>query len=101
MDASPNTHRPLTKKQLQILDYLYQFRFLTTFHLATALGTPHKGKVGERLTLLMTQGYIGRHYEKSYHLSGRHATEPNGCMFIRYYNMHELKHIYIAILQKL
>lgn len=74
MDTEPPTHKPLNQKQLSVLELLYRFRFATTELLTQTLGTANKGKMNQRLKLLFDQEYIGRKYEKSYHLTGRHAS---------------------------
>ncbi len=74
MDTEPPIHKPLNQKQLSLLDTLYRFRFATTELLTQTLGTSNKGKMNQRLKLLLDQEYIGRRYEKTYHLTGRHAS---------------------------
>ena len=70
---TPN-HRPLNKKQLDILRLLYRFRFGTTALFTQALQTKSKIKMNERLKILLDQQYIGRHFEPEYHLLRKHAS---------------------------
>lgn len=71
----------LNSKQLSVLDTLYRFRFGTTDLIAKALDLKTKNKMNERLKVLLDQEYIGRHYEPSYRLLGKHASyflQPKG-----------------------
>lgn len=74
MTLQPLSHRPLNQTQLLILHHIYRFRFVATSHLAQYPVPTTKTKINRRLKLLLDQRYIGRNYEPSYHLSGRHAT---------------------------
>src|SRR5437868_3895445 len=67
-------HRPLNKKQLDILRLLYRFRFVTTNLLTQALQTKSKIKMNERLKILLDQEYIGRNFSPEYHLLRKHAS---------------------------
>ena len=74
MTSQAHHHRPLRQNQLLILRLLYRFRFATTELLTQQLGPTTKVKINRRLMLLVEQGYLGRRYDASYHLSGRHAS---------------------------
>lgn len=79
-------NKRLNTKQLSILDTLYRFRFGTTDLLAKALNVKTKNKMNERLKVLLDQEYIGRHYEPSYRLLGKHASYfllPKGIKALR------------------
>lgn len=67
-------HRPLNKKQLDVLRLFYRFRFVTTYLLTQALQTKSKIKMNERLKILLDQEYIGRNFEPEYHLLRKHAS---------------------------
>ena len=78
--------RALTKKQLEILDLLYRFRFATNQLLATSLNVKYAHKINERLKPLLEKQYIGRNFSPDYHLHGKPAIYflmPNGIKAIR------------------
>jgi len=74
MKSEPRYRRPLNAQQLHILHTLYRFRFTTTELLMQTEGVETKHKMNHRLKVLLDQDYIGRNYDPSYHLTGRHAT---------------------------
>ncbi len=66
-------HRPLSSEQLAVLHWLYKSRFSTSKQIAKhLLKSNHKG-IQNKLQILEEQGYIGKHYDKSYKLAGRAA----------------------------
>lgn len=89
MTLTSANNKRLNTKQLSILDTLYRFRFGTTDLLAKALGVKTKNKMNERLKVLLDQEYIGRHYESSYRLLGKHASYfllPKGIKVLRQFD---------------
>jgi DNA-binding HxlR family transcriptional regulator len=68
-----NNHHQSTK-QLDILSLLYRFRFATSNNLTQALNSKRTNTINQRLKLLLQQDYIGRKYEPSYRLLGKHAS---------------------------
>ena len=74
MKSEPHYRRPLNDQQIHILHTLYRFRFTTTELLMQTEGATNKHKMNHRLKVLLDQDYIGRNYDPSYHLSGRHAS---------------------------
>jgi len=69
----PKYRRPLNDKQLEILQTIYQFRFVTSPLLARLFNI-RQSKAHERLQILLDQGYIGRRYETTYRLQGKAAS---------------------------
>lgn len=65
--------RPLNPEQLAVLQWLYQYRFSTSKQLATHLLKPNPKAIQNKLQILEQQGFIGKHYDKSYKLAGRAA----------------------------
>lgn len=65
-------HR-LTKQQLTILSLLYRFRHGTSDLFAKSTNS-NKRTINIRLKLMLEQKYIGRNYESSYKLIGKHAS---------------------------
>ena len=66
-------HRPLNSEQLAVLQWLYTYRFSTSKQLATYLHKPNHKAIQNKLQILEEQGYIGKHYDKTYKLAGRAA----------------------------
>jgi DNA-binding HxlR family transcriptional regulator len=65
--------RPLNPEQLVVLQWLYQYRFSTSKQLASYLLKPNPKAIQNKLQILEQQGFIGKHYDKSYKLPGRAA----------------------------
>jgi hypothetical protein len=74
MNLQTTQPKPLNSKQLLILHLFYRFRFTTTDILTTILNKKDKSETNRRLKTLVDQEYIGRTYEPSYHLMGKHAS---------------------------
>ncbi len=72
MHSLPTNHYALTKKQRDILNLLYRFRFATSEQLSQTLNI-HKTVINKRLQLMMELKYIGRRYESEYRLLRKHA----------------------------
>jgi hypothetical protein len=93
--------KPINAKQLEILDILYRFRFATSTHLTKTLKLT-QSSINERLSLLTSQGYIGRRFEPAYRLQGKPASYhllPPGIAALRGhsssdYQASELKKMY-------
>ena len=66
-------HRPLSSEQLAVLHWLYKSRFSTSKQIAKHLLKPNHKGIQNKLQILEEQGYIGKHYDKSYKLAGRAA----------------------------
>lgn len=66
-------HRPLNSEQLAVLHWLYKSRFSTSKQIAKHLLKPNHKGIQNKLQILEEQGYIGKHYDKSYKLAGRAA----------------------------
>ncbi len=65
--------RPLNREQLAVLQWLYQYRFSTSKQLASYLLKPNPKAIQNKLQILEQQGFIGKHYDKSYKLAGQAA----------------------------
>jgi protein involved in plasmid replication-relaxation len=63
----------LTKKQLQLLNLIYTFRFATAELLAHEVGLKDRTYLRRRLDRLRTLGYIGRYYNSTYRYLRRPA----------------------------
>ena len=73
--------RPLNPEQLAVLQWLYQYRFSTSKQLVTYLHKPNPKAIQNKLQILEQQGFISKHYDKSYKLAGRaaeHFLTPKG-----------------------
>ncbi len=66
-------HRPLNSEQLAVLNWLYKSRFSTSKQIAKHLLKPNHKGIQNKLQILEEQGYIGKHYDKTYKLAGRAA----------------------------
>lgn len=65
--------RPLNPEQLAVLQWLYQYRFSTSKQLVTHLRKPNLKAIQNKLQILEQQGFISKHYDKTYKLAGRAA----------------------------
>lgn len=74
MNSQPTTkHYALTKKQRDILNLLYRFRFGTSDQISQTLHI-HKSVINKRLQLMLELKYIGRRYEPEYRLLRKYAS---------------------------
>src|ERR1700759_2928953 len=71
--AGVTYHRTLNNQQVEVLDWLYRFRFSTSRQIARCLGKDKFKSVQKKLQILEKQGYIGKRYDGSYKLQGRPA----------------------------
>lgn len=65
--------RPLNSDQLIVIGLLFRFRFGTTEYFAWRFNKPSGKHIQKRLNILEQQGYIAKHYDKSYKLQGKPA----------------------------
>ena len=65
-------HYSLTKKQLEILNLLYRFRF-TTAELISKTTNTNIRIINQRLKLMTELKYIGRHYTSDYRIQRKPA----------------------------
>lgn len=66
-------HRPLNPEQLAVLQWLYTVRFSSSKQLATYLHKASQQTIQNKLHILEDQGFISKHYDKSYKLQGKPA----------------------------
>lgn len=71
--TEPTYRRPLNTEQLAVLRWLYNTRFSTSKQIARHLHKPNHKAIQNKLQILEVQGFIGKHYDKSYRLVGRPA----------------------------
>ena len=69
----PIRRNKLNNNQIHLLKLIYKFRFVTSDLVAEHKGV-NKSAINNAFSILMDQGYIARHYDKSYKLHGRPAT---------------------------
>jgi hypothetical protein len=72
--VEPKFRKQLNQGQINILTYIYRFRFGTTELLANSLGMKSGRFVHPRLATLVEQGFVGRRFDGSYHLRNKHAS---------------------------
>lgn len=65
--------RSLTTKQLETLKLICRFRFATTELIATNKNKKRDATINAHVRVLHERGYIGRRYDASYKLRGKHA----------------------------
>ncbi len=83
----PKQRYSVSKSQLDILLYLLKYRFLTSDLLADILDRD-RSTIYERLSVLVSQGYIAKQYDKTFRLRGRSATYCLAPAGIRYLKHH-------------
>ncbi len=72
--TKPITRRPLNPYQITLLQILYKFRYATSKLILDQQNANHIQVILSRLKILEDQDYIGRRYESSYKLKGKHAS---------------------------
>lgn len=72
-DTPAKARRPLNTNQLDTLKLIYRFRFVTTELIAHRKNKKRDAVTNTHMRVLYEQGYIGRHYNSSYKLQGKHA----------------------------
>jgi DNA-binding MarR family transcriptional regulator len=65
--------RPLNNQQLDVLAWLFKFRFSTSKQIADYLSRVNVKGIQKKLQILEGQGFISKRYDKSYKLQGRAA----------------------------
>ena len=78
--------RPLNREQIEVLNVLFRYRFITNEQLARYFGKQSGKAAQKRLAILEAQGYISKHYDGSYKLRGRPAEYyllPTGARLLR------------------
>lgn len=64
----------ITKQQLDILELIYRFRFVSTKHISRLLGTKYIQQAQQRLNTLLTKDYIGKNFSNLDRLTGKYAS---------------------------
>lgn len=85
IDMSKTTTRKLNIKQIDILKTAYLFRYLTTDNLAKHRNITHNSAYSA-LTILHTNGYLSKKYNKNYRLrnkSARYSLTPQAITYLR------------------
>lgn len=76
----------LTKQQLDLLQFIYSYRFVTTKQVQGFLGRKQIQQAQQRLNTLLNKQYVGRRYSSDDKLLGRYATYfllPDGMELIK------------------
>lgn len=74
MDKSASKHRKkLNEQQLAVLELLYRFRFGSNELFAEYFGKKDRSLVYKRLSVLISQGLVGKRFDGSYRLQGKPA----------------------------
>lgn len=84
--AEVSYRRPLNSEQLDILRLLYRFRFGSSELIAKYVGKTNVKLVQKKLKVLEDQGFVGKHYDKSYRLQGKPAAYyllPKGARLLK------------------
>jgi hypothetical protein len=74
MNRVTTTTRNLNQSQIDVLKLIYKFRFTTSSLIAKELQLKPGTHPNSKLSILRSQGYIGRNYDKSYKLLGKPAS---------------------------
>lgn len=69
----PKYRKRLNDEQLDILDLLFTFRFISNDSVAGYFGKRNRSYVFRRMKVLLDQELIGRRFDKSYRLQGKAA----------------------------
>ncbi len=64
----------LSKRQFELLDFMYSYRFVTTKQVQQFLGKAQIQQAQQRLNTLLTKDFIGRRYSNEDKLLGRYAS---------------------------
>lgn len=75
----------LTRSQVRLLALLYKFRFITT-DIAAAVLQKDRSTLYERFALLVSRGYVVKHYDPSYRLAqkaARYSLSTKGIAYLR------------------
>lgn len=74
ISGSGSTQVRITTQQLQILQLIYKFRFISTKHVQVLLARRQIQQAQQRLNLLLSKGYIGRNFSNTDRLTGQYAS---------------------------
>ena len=83
--VEPKRRYSISKSQVDILLYLYKYRFLTSDLLAMLL-QKDRSTIYERLSVLVDQGYVVKQYDRTFRLRRRPATyclAPAGIRYLK------------------
>jgi hypothetical protein len=83
--SKTKTHKKLNELQLEVLHILYKFRFATA-ELISTYQEQSKQYTNIRLSILIEQEFVGKHYDSTYRLNHRSATYfllPNGVRLLK------------------
>jgi hypothetical protein len=83
LNVNPKYRRPLSTKQVSLLQAVFKFRFVSSDLLAEYLGKD-RSSVYENLYVLVNQEYIVKQYDKTYRIRGRPASYCLATKGIRY-----------------
>lgn len=86
--AQVKYRRPLQGYQLEILFWLYRYRFSLCSQITMGIGGVDYAGMQKRLRTLEAQGFIGKRYDRSYKFAGRPAEyylHPKGARHLRQY----------------
>jgi len=78
----------LSKRQLQIIEFIYGYRFVSTRQVQLMLGKKQIQQAQQRLNTLLVKQYIGRNFSKIDRLTGKYASYylmPKGIQLLRLY----------------
>jgi hypothetical protein len=85
--SEPKTRYHISKSQIELMLYLLKYRFINSDLLAELL-VKDRSTIYERLSVLVSQGYIAKQYDKSFRLRERPATYCLAPAGIRYLKHH-------------
>jgi DNA-binding PadR family transcriptional regulator len=83
LNVNPKYRRPLSAKQVSLLQVVFKFRFVSSDLLAEYLGKD-RSSVYENLYVLVKQEYIAKRYDQTYRLRQRPASYCLSTKGIRY-----------------
>jgi DNA-binding PadR family transcriptional regulator len=83
LNVSPKYRRPLSNKQVSLLELVFKFRFVSVELLAEVLGKD-RSSIYENLYVLVKQEYVTKRYDKTYRLRQRPASYCLATKGIRY-----------------
>jgi predicted transcriptional regulator len=83
----PKTRYHISKSQIELMLYFLKCRFINSDLLAELL-KKDRSTIYERLSVLVSQGYIAKQYDKTFRLKGRSATYCLAPAGIRYLKHH-------------
>lgn len=87
-DVASSSVGRISKQQLQILEFIYGYRFVSTKHVQLLLGKSQIQQAQQRLNTLLAKEYIGRKFSSTDRLTGKYASYylmPKGIQLLKYY----------------